>query len=71
MLSEATKNAKERAESVAKAGGANIGNITSLSSGVFQVTSVNSVSFDDYGAYDTSSLEKKITATVKANFSVK
>jgi hypothetical protein len=71
MLSEATKNAKERAVSVADAGGASIGSITSLSSGVFQVTTKNSVNYDDYGAYDTSTIEKKITATVKANFSLK
>jgi len=71
MLSEATKNARERAEAVAKAGGASVGNIVSLSSGVFQVTQKNSVAIDDYGAYDTSSIEKKITATVKVNFSVR
>lgn len=71
MLQEATKNARERAEAVAKAGGATVGNITSLSSGVFQVTQKNSVSVDDYGAYDTTSIEKKVTATVKVNFSVR
>jgi hypothetical protein len=71
MLSEATKNARERAEAVAVAGGASLGKITSLSSGVFQVTAKNSIEVDGYGAYDTSSMEKKITATVKANFSVK
>ncbi len=71
MLSEATKNALDRANSVASAGGATIGKITSLSSGVFQVTAKNSVNFDDYGSYDTSEIDKKITATVKANFSVK
>ncbi len=71
MLSEATRNARERADAVAKAGGATVGNIISLSSGVFQVTQKNSVSVDDYGMYDTTSIEKKITATVKVNFSVK
>ncbi len=71
MLAEATKNARERAEAVAKAGGATVGNITSLSSGVFQVTQKNSVSVDDYGTYDTTSIEKKITATVKVDFSVR
>ncbi len=71
MLSEATKNARERAQAVAVAGGASLGKITSLSSGVFQVTAKNSVEVDGYGAYDTGSIDKKITATVKANFSVK
>lgn len=71
MLSEATKNAKERADAVAKAGGASVGNVTSLSSGVFQVTQKNSVNVDDYGTYDTSTIDKKVTATVKVDFSVK
>jgi hypothetical protein len=71
MLSEATKNARERADAVARAGGATVGNITSLSSGVFQVTQKNSVSVDDYGMYDTTSIDKKITATVKVNFRVR
>jgi hypothetical protein len=71
MLSEATKNAKERAVAVAEAGGANIGKIISLSSGVFQLTAKNSIEVDGYGAYDTGSIDKKVTATVKANFSVK
>ena len=71
MLNEATKNALERAKSVAEAGGAEIGKITSLSSGVFQVTAENSVNYDDGGSYDTSVIKKKITATVKANFSVR
>lgn len=71
MLTEATKNAKERAEAVAKAGGSSVGSITSLSSGVFQVTAPNSVQVDDYGAYDTSTIEKKVTAVVKANFSIR
>ena len=71
MLTEATKNAKERAEAVAKAGGASVGSISSLSSGVFQVTAPNSVNVDDYGTYDTSTIDKKVTATVKANFSIR
>ncbi len=71
MLSEATKNAKERADSVAKAGGAKVDKIVSLSSGVFQLTAKNSVEVSDYGTYDTSSIEKKITATVKVDFSLK
>jgi hypothetical protein len=71
MLTEATKNASERAEAVAKAGGSSLGSITSLSSGVFQVTAPNSVQVDDYGAYDTSTIEKKVTAVVKANFSIR
>ena len=70
MLAEATKNAKERAQSIAQAGGSKVGTIVALSSGVFQVTAKNSVDVDNSGAYDTSTIEKKITATVKADFSL-
>lgn len=71
MLAEATKNAKERADAVANAGGAAVSKIVSLSSGVFQVTAKNSIDVSDYGTYDTSTIEKKITATVRADFSLR
>jgi uncharacterized protein len=71
MLADATANAKERADSVAKAGGARVSKIVSLSSGVFQVTAKNDISAEDYGTYDTSTIEKKITATVRADFSLR
>ena len=70
MLAEATKNAKERAQGIAQAGGSKVGTIVALSSGVFQVTAKNSVDVDNAGAYDTTTIDKKITATVKADFSL-
>jgi hypothetical protein len=71
MLAQATRNAKERADAVAEAGGAKVSKLTSLSSGVFQVTARNSVEVSDYGSYDTSTIAKKVTATVRADFSVR
>lgn len=70
MLSEATQNAKLRAEKIAESTGASIGFLQSATMGVFQVTAKNSVDFSDYGFYDTNSIEKKVTAVVRASFSL-
>jgi len=58
MLSEATKDAKARAEEMAKSSGNKIGSILSASQGVFQITAVNSTEIADYGINDRSSIEK-------------
>ncbi len=71
LLAEAMVNAKERAEALAKSTGNNIGTVKSASQGVFQVTAKNSTDVSDYGSYDTNYIEKKVTAVVRASFSVK
>ena len=71
MLAEATKNATERANAIAIAGNSKLGSIVEASSGVFQVTTVNSSDVSDYGSYDTSSIDKKVTAVVRVSFEVK
>ncbi|MFZ3099649.1 MAG: SIMPL domain-containing protein [Minisyncoccales bacterium] len=71
LLAEATKDAQERAQRIAQSTGKKIGDLQSASQGVFQVTAKNSVEVSDYGAYDTSSLEKKITGVVRASFTIK
>jgi hypothetical protein len=71
MLAEATKNAKARAEKIAESTGSKIGFLQSANMGVFQVTPVNSVDVSDYGYFDTSSIEKKVTSVVRASFSLK
>lgn len=71
MLNEATKNAFERAEAIAKSTGNSAGAVITASQGVFQVTSKDSVDTSDYGYYDTSTIDKKITAVVRVSFKVK
>ena len=71
LISLAGKDARVRASALAKSGGNSLGSITDASQGVFQVTQVNSTEVSDYGTYDTSSIEKKITAVVRASFRVK
>lgn len=71
MLNEATKNAFDRADAIAKSTGNRAGNVITASQGVFQITSQDSVDSSDYGVYDTSTIEKKITAVVRVSFKVK
>ena len=71
MLEEATKNAKERADRIVRSTGSEIGVLQSASMGVFQVTAVNSTEVSDYGAYDTATKEKKVTAIVRTTFLLK
>ncbi len=68
MVAEATKDAKARAEAIAKSTGNRVGPIRSAKTGVFQITSRNSTDVSDYGIYDTSSVEKDITAVVSVQF---
>ena len=71
LLSQALDDAKARANELAKNSGNKIGRLKSASSGVVQVQSLNSTDISDYGMYDTSQVEKQITVTVKAGFSLK
>lgn len=68
LLSAAIADAKARAGEIAKAGGKKVGDLKSASSGVVQVLSENSIEVSDYGAYDTSNINKEVMVTVKATF---
>lgn len=70
MLAEATKNARACAEKIAESTDSKIGFMQSASMGVFQVTPTNSVDVSDYGYFDTSSINKKVTSVVRASFSL-
>ena len=61
---------KKRAGEIASSSGNRIGVIRSAKMGVFQITPVNSYDVSDYGENDTSSLEKKVNAVVKAEFAI-
>jgi hypothetical protein len=71
LLSQAIADAKARATELAKNSGSKVGSLKSASSGVVQVQSLNSTDVSDYGSYDTSQIEKQVTVTVKASFSLK
>ncbi len=71
LLSQAIEDAKARAAELAKNSGRGVGSLKSATSGVVQVQSLNSTDVSDYGSYDTSQIQKQITVTVKASFSLK
>ena len=71
LLGKAVEDAKNRAEELAKAGGASVGNLKSASSGVVQVLAPNSIEVQDYGSYDTSTIDKEVMITVRATFSIR
>jgi hypothetical protein len=71
MIAEATKDAQARAAAIAEVTGKQVGSVRNAQTGVFQITSRNSTDVSDYGIYDTSSLDKDITAVVSVTFSLK
>lgn len=71
LLSDAIRDAKARASEIAEPSGQKVGPLKSASSGVVQVLPRDSVEISDYGAYDTSKIEKKVMVTVRASFSIK
>jgi hypothetical protein len=71
LLEQAVQDAKVRAEAIVAATGGQVGNIMSVRSGPFQVTSPDSVDTSAGGFYDTSTIDKTITSTVTVVFKVK
>ena len=56
---------------IVDATGSHLGRLRRVSVGVFQITSPNSTEVEDYGVYDTSTLEKDVTAVVNVTFALK
>jgi hypothetical protein len=70
MLGEAAKNARIRADQIASNTGSSVGTIRSARMGVMQITAADSTDVSDYGINDTSTIDKDVTAVVKATFAV-
>lgn len=70
LLSEAIKDAKARAEAIAKETGRSVGAIKSATGGVVQVLPQGGVDISDYGSYDTQSTNKDVMVTVRASFTI-
>ena len=68
LMAEAMKDAKVRAEALTKAVGGDIGSLVNVKAGPIQITTPDSTMTADYGAYDTSTIEKTVTATVSVTF---
>lgn len=73
MLSQASKNARERAEAVTSSAGGKLGGLKTATTGVFQITAPNS-SEDSYswgGAFNTSSKQKHVSINMRLTYYVK
>ena len=68
LMAEAMKDAKVRAEALTKAVGGNIGSLVNVKAGPIQITTPDTTMTADYGAYDTTTIEKTVTATVSVTF---
>jgi len=71
LFADATKDAALRAEAIAKGTGSKVGKPISARTGVVQILPPNSVDVSDYGAYDLSTKEKEVSATVSVTFELK
>lgn len=70
MLGEAAKDAKVRAERIAASTGDSIGAVKSARMGVMQITAADSTDVSDYGIFDTTTIDKDMTAVVNVSFAV-
>ncbi len=71
LLAEAVADAQARAESMLAITEGTVGPVRAMRSGPFQVSSPDSVDVSDGGIYDTSTIEKTVTATVSVTFSAR
>lgn len=71
LFAEAIKDARVRAEAIASTSGGKVGKIKSAATGVVQVLPPQSADVTDYGAFDTSTLNKEVMVTARASFNLK
>ncbi len=70
LLAEATENGRHRAAALAERGRGRVGDLIAASQGVFQIVPVDSTEVSDYGAYDTTTIEKSVKAVVTLEYAV-
>lgn len=71
LLTQAIKDATDRANAIASESGRTVGQLRNATGGVVQVLALGGVDISDYGSYDTGSLNKEIMVTVRATFGLK
>jgi hypothetical protein len=71
LLGQAVSDAKARANEIAKSGGNSVGKLKSASSGVVQVLAPHATNVEDYGSYDTSTIDKEVMVTARVVFRIK
>ena len=71
LLAKASKDAKERAQSITENAGSNLGDLKYANMGVFQITGQNSnENFTYGGAFNTSSKNKTASITLRTEYAV-
>ncbi len=68
LIAQATGEAQRRAQQIAAATGRQIGQLVSVQEEPLQLTPVNSPNVSNGGRYDTSTIQKQLTAIVQASF---
>lgn len=72
LLAKASKDAKDRSESIAENAGSRLGSLKYANMGVFQITGKNSNEDFSYGgAFNTSSRNKTASITIRTEYAVK
>lgn len=71
LLSEATKDAVDRAKEIAGSANTKLGKMREARAGVFQITEPYSTDVSDYGYYNTSTRNKSISVTLTAVFKLR
>lgn len=71
LLAEASRDARTRGERVVAAAGGKLGRLQSVSAGVFQITAPDATDTSSEGVYDTSTIEKDVTAVVRLGFGLR
>jgi len=70
LLDEATRNAMERARTLAGSSGSTVGALRNASQGVVQVLARGAVDGGEWGQYDTSTIEKTMRVVVSLEYQV-
>jgi hypothetical protein len=68
LLAAATNDGYKRAQLMAANSGGKVGKLVEAQQGIFQITTPDSTEVSDYGAYDTSTIEKDIKAVVTLKY---
>ena len=72
LLAKASKDAKDRSQSIAENAGSSLGDLKYANMGVFQITGKNSNEDFSYGgAFNTSSKNKTASITIRTEYAVK
>ena len=71
LLIEATKDARERAKTLAEGSGVNLGPLRAARQGVFSVRAADSSGISERSTDDVSSISKKVTALVTVDYAMK